>query len=116
MDGFELKDLAGNDINPFIKSYRESLKHQNDMALSQLKQENINREAGIMSKANKAGMMFSNFPQRNKLQNLSQTYLPSLAKQNETYQTGLQKIRNNSVEVYNNIKHLQDLIADLNDS
>lgn len=115
MNDFELADLAGNDVNAFIKAYRDTMRREYDSSIARLNQEKRTQDASIMSNANRAGMMFSNFPQRQKMQYEAQTYLPSLAKANETYQTGLQALRNNAVKAYNNIASMREAIADLNE-
>lgn len=114
MDNINLTDLQGTDVNSFVKAYRDSLKNQYDTSLSQLKEEKRQRDANIMSDANTAGVMFSNFPERTKIQYEAQSYIPSVAKANETYQTGLQSLRENAVSAYNNIKSLQSAISELN--
>ena len=114
MDNINLTDLRGTDVNSFVRAYRDSLKNQYDTSLSQLKEEKRQQDANIMSDANTAGVMFSNFPERTKIQYESQSYIPSVAKANETYQTGLQSLRENAVSAYNNIKSLQSAIGELN--
>lgn len=114
MDNINLTDLRGTDVNSFVRAYRDSLKNQYDTSLSQLKGEKRQQDANIMSDANTAGVMFSNFPERSKIQYESQSYIPSVAKANETYQTGLQSLRENAVSAYNNIKSLQSAINELN--
>ena len=115
MNDFEMKDLKGTDINPIIKSYRDAAKQMYDNNVSNINQARQNSQTSIMSKANQAGVLHSNFPQRLKMQYDAQTYLPSLAKANDTYQTGLQKIRMSAVDAYNNIKGIQDQIKYLNE-
>lgn len=68
----------------------------------------------IMSNANTAGMMYSNFPQRSKIQYDTQTYMPSQTKIQSTYQTGLQKLRQNIINTSNQLKTINDAIAELN--
>lgn len=70
--------------------------------------------ATIMSGANKAGMMYSNFPQRSKIQYDTQSYLPNQIKTQQTYQTGLQKLRENIISTSNQLKTINDAIAELN--
>jgi hypothetical protein len=67
-----------------------------------------------MSGANKAGMMYSNFPTRSKIQYDMGTYTPAQNKIFTTYQTGLDSLRNNIVKYQNSIKDIQDAIAHLN--
>lgn len=103
MEDFVMPSLDGTDIDRFIKEYRDALKQQRDYDLSTLRQQKRNEEANIMSNANKVGMMYSNFPERSKIQNES-TFLNKAANINSTYQTGLDKLRQNAADVYNDIK------------
>lgn len=112
----ELKDLQGNDINQFIKNYRESLSNQYDASVNALRQQRTNDYAGIMSGANKAGMMYSNFPTRSKIQYDTQSYLPTLIKTRQSYQTALDKLRSNAVDLFNQNKTIAEAIDDLNKS
>lgn len=114
MDGLDIKDLQGNNINDFVKNYRDSLDRSYAANVSQLEQQRRNDEASIMAQANARGMMYSNFPERSKMQYEAQTYLPNRQKLFTTYQTGLDKLRSNAVNVYNNIKSIEDAISDLN--
>lgn len=110
-----MEDLQGNDVNQFFLSYRDALKNNYDSAVSALKQNKRNDDASIMSSANRQGLMYSNFPQRAKIQTES-TYLNNLANARNSYQTGLDKLRSNAVNTYNTIKSYQEAISDLNDA
>lgn len=110
----DLKDLKGNDINKFIKNYRDALQAQYDTSVAALNQQRNNDFASIMSGANKSGMMYSNFPQRSKIQYDTQTYRPSIAKAYQSYQTALDKLRSNAIGLYNQNKTIQEAIDDLN--
>lgn len=113
MEDFELVGPNGTDINnEFLKQYRDALKNQYDASLSSLKQQNRNNQASIMSAANERGMMYSNFPQRSKIQ-AETDYLNNVAKLHSTYQTGLDKLRSNAVNAYNQIKAYEEAISDL---
>ena len=114
MDGLDIKDLQGNNINDFVKNYRDSLDRSYAANVAQLEQQRRNDEASIMAQANARGMMYSNFPERAKMQYSANTYLPNLSKAFTTYQTGLDKLRSNAVATYNNIKSIEDAISDLN--
>lgn len=117
MDGLEdFRDLQGNNVNDFIKAYRDELKNDFDANVSNLQQQRRNDMASIMSNANKRGMMYSNFPERSKLQYEANTYLPNYKNIYSSYQTGLDKLRSNALSTYNNIKSLQSSINDLNES
>lgn len=112
----ELKDLQGNDINEFIMNYRKALKNQYDAGNAALTQQRTNDFANIMSGANKAGMMYSNFPQRSKLQYDTSTFYPAQIKSYQSYQTALDKVRNNAINLYNQNKSIAEAIADLNEA
>lgn len=116
MNDFELIAPNGTDINnEFLKQYRDALRSQYDANVSSLRQEKRNADAAIMSGANRAGLMYSNFPQRAKIQNET-NYLKNMSNLHTTYQTGLDKLRGNAVDTYNKIKDLEDAIADLNET
>ena len=102
-----------DDIKDFYQNYRESLSKQYESSLQNLDQQRKNVQASIMSGANKAGMMYSNFPERSKLQYDMNTYLPSQVKARNTYQTGLDSLRNNVLKYQNSITDLQEATAAL---
>lgn len=106
-------DNMGN-IDDFVKAYRDSLLNQYNTTLSSLQNNKRLEEANIMSAANQKGMMYSNFPQRAKMQYQTSTYLPGITDARTSYQTGLDKLRSNAVDVANNIKSIEEAIADLN--
>lgn len=110
-----MEDLQGNDVNQFFLSYRDALKNNYDSAISALKQNRRNDQANIMASANRQGLMYSNFPQRAKIQSEA-SYLNSLANARNTYQTGLDKLRSNAVNAYNTIKSYEEAIADLDEA
>ena len=112
----ELKDLQGNDINQFIKNYRDGLDAQYAASVNDLQQQRKNNFSEIMAGANKAGMLYSNFPERSKLQYDTQSYYPTAIKTHQTYQTALDKLRANAIELYNKNKTIAEAIADLNKS
>lgn len=98
----------------FYKNYRESLSSQYENAKNSLEQQRKNAQASIMSGANKAGILYSNFPQRSKIQYDQNTYQPAQIKLNTTYQSGLDALRNNILKYQNSIADIQDAIAHLN--
>lgn len=106
-------DNMGN-VDDFVKAYRDSLLNQYNTSLSSIQNNRRLEEANIMANANRSGMMYSNFPQRAKMQYLTSTYLPGIVEARTSYQTGLDKLRSNAVSVANNIKSIEDAIADLN--
>lgn len=101
-------------IKEFYQNYRDSLDRQYQSALQSLEQQRKNAQTSIMSGANKAGMLYSNFPTRSKVQYDTSTYTPAVIKLNTTYQTGLDTLRNNILKYQNSIREIQDSIAHLN--
>ena len=107
-------DYQGNLISDFIKAYRDSLKSQRDSINKQLQQQRKNYFASVMGGANRRGMMFSNFPQRDKIRYDTETYMPSMVKVQNNYTSGLDSLRNNAVNLWNKIKSYDESINDLN--
>lgn len=107
-------DYQGNNIGDFIKAYRESLQAQRDSNIKQLNQTRRNYNASIMGAANRRGMMYSNFPQREKISYNANTYMPNLVKVQSSYQTGLDTLRNNAISLWNKIKSYDEATSDLN--
>lgn len=105
---------SDQELQDFYKNYRENLSRQYENNNRLLEQQRKNAQASIMSGANKAGMLYSNFPQRSKIQYDVQTYQPAQVKAYESYSTGLDKLRQNIANYYNSIKDIQDQIAHLN--
>lgn len=103
-----------NEWQDFYRNYRESLSRQNENDTILLDQQRRNAQASIMSGANKAGLLYSNFPQRSKVQYDVSTYQPAQIKLQNTYQTGLNQLQNNILKYQNSIKEIQDSIAHLN--
>ena len=103
-----------NEWQDFYKNYRESLSRQNEVGKQNLWQQRQNAQASIMSGANKAGMLYSNFPQRSKIQYDTNTYDPAVVKLQTSYQTGLDTLRNNILKSQNSIREIQENIAHLN--
>lgn len=113
-------------INGFVNSFREALgeraglaaqdlerqKEKDLVALDASKRNDFN---GIMGSANTLGMMYSNFPKRTKEQYLASTYEPNKVKIQDTYQTGLDKLRSNSVNYINQLAEINEAINDLNE-
>lgn len=102
------------EIKDFYKNYRDSLERQYQTGLQNLDQQRKNAQASIMSGANKAGMLYSNFPERSKIQYDQQTYQPMQIKLQNSYQTGLNTLRNNILKYQNSIADIQDAIAHIN--
>lgn len=103
-----------NEMQDFYKNYRESLSKQYENAKLALEQQRKNAQQTIMTGANKAGMLFSNFPTRSKIQYDAGTYDPARIKLGTTYQSGLDTLRTNILNQQNAIADIQDAIAHLN--
>lgn len=103
-----------NEWQDFYKNYRESLSRQNEVAKQNLDQQRKNAQQSIMSGANKAGMLYSNFPQRSKIQYDQNNYQPEQVKLYNSYSTGLNSLQQNILKFQNSIKEIQDSIAHLN--
>lgn len=106
--------MINQEVDPFITAYRDSLERNRDLAVQNLDNTRKLQFQNIMSGANKAGMMYSNFPQRSKIQYDTQTYNPARVKIQQTYQTGLDKLRSNIINLSNQMKSINEAIADLN--
>lgn len=109
-------DNQGNNISEFVKAYRDSLKAQRGSNLKQLQQQRRNYFASIMGAANRRGMLYSNFPQREKMIYNTGTYDPALVKNQTAYQTGLDSLRNNTLTLWNKIQALNEATDDLNNA
>ncbi len=101
-------------IKDFYQNYRDSLDRQYQTSLQALDQQRKNAQSSIMSGANKAGMLYSNFPMRSKIQYDQSAYQPALIKLQNTYSTGLDTLRNNILKYQNSIADIQESIAHLN--
>ena len=110
----DLTDLKGNDINTFIKNYRDALAAQKEADIKALDTTRENAQTSIMSNANRAGLMYSNFPEMNKIKYDTQTYYPALIKAQQSYQTSLDKVRSNAINLFNQNKNIIDAINELN--
>lgn len=111
MDNFTT--YTGEDVNQFIKNYREALQAQRDSSIKQLEQQRRNDYATIMSGLNKAGALYSNFGERAKTKYLASTYSPALVKVQNSYQTALDNLRSNAVKLWNQIKAYEEASSDL---
>lgn len=103
-----------NEWQDFYRNYRKSLSRQNENDAILLDQQRRNAQASIMSGANKAGLLYSNFPQRSKVQYDVSTYQPAQIKLQNTYQTGLSTLQNNILKYQNSIREIQEAINHLN--
>lgn len=105
-----------DEVNNFISSYRDLLERQRDMGMQNLENNRRNQFQNIMGAANKVGMLYSNFPERAKIQYDTGTYMPARIKLQSTYQTGLDKLRSNTLNLVNQLKTINEAIADLNEA
>lgn len=106
--------MIDSTVDPFINAYRDSLERQRDLSMQSLDNTRRNDFATIMAGANKAGMLYSNFPQRDKIKYDTQSYMPAQVKIQQSYQTGLQKLRENTINMANQLKTINEAIAELN--
>lgn len=106
--------MIDSTVDPFIKAYRKSLENQRDLSMQNLENTRRNDFATLMSNANVAGAMYSNFPQRDKIKYDTQTYTPQQVKIQQSYQTGLDKLRENTINMANQLKTINEAIAELN--
>lgn len=97
-----------DEINSFIDQYRDSLGKQRDLNMQALDNARKNYYQNLMGSSNALGMMYSNFPERAKIQYDTNTYMPNRSKVQNTYQTGLDTLRNNVVNAINTIADLKD--------
>lgn len=104
---------TGEDVNEFYKNYREALEAQRSSNLKQLEQQRRNDFASIMSGANRRGMLYSNFPEREKIKYNVGTYFPAVQKVNTSYMTGLDSLRANMVNFLNQKKAYDEAAAEL---
>lgn len=103
-----------NQIKQFYQNYRDSLDRQYQSGLQNLEQQRKNAQTSIMGGANKAGMLYSVFPARAKIQYDQNTYQPAQVKLSNSYITGLDTLRNNILKYQNSIAEIKDSIAHLN--
>lgn len=106
--------MIDSTVDPFIKAYRKSLENQRDLSIQNLENTRRNDFTTLMSNANVAGAMYSNFPQRDKIKYDTQTYMPQQVKIQQSYQTGLDKLRENTINMANQLKTINEAIAELN--
>lgn len=101
-------------VDDFIKAYRDSLTKQYDSNRALIDNSRNLAETDVMNNANARGMMYSNFPQRDKMKYQTETYMPNVVKARNTYQTGIDKMRQNAIGVVNDIRSIEQAISDLN--
>lgn len=104
---------TGENVNDFITNYRQALQGQRDSAIKQLEQQRRNDYTSIMGGANRRGMLYSNWGQREKQRYNAQTYMPAYTKIQSSYTTALDALRNNAVKLWNQIKSYEEASEDL---
>lgn len=107
-------DYQNNSITDYLRAYRDSLEAQRDANMKQLQQQRKNYFSSLMGAANRRGMMYSNFPQRDKIRYDTESYMPAQVKVQQSYQTGLNSLRENAVNLWNKIQSLNEATSDLN--
>lgn len=105
-----------DEINSFYEKYRDYLDSQRDTSFQAIDNARRNAYQNIMSSANTAGMMYSNFPERAKYQYDTNYYDPARAKVQNSYQTGLSGLFNNMTGIINGIRDLEDAAKAANDA
>lgn len=106
--------MINDKVDPFVTQYRDALERQRDLGYQNIDNTRRNAFSSIMGNANTSGMMYSNFPERSKIQYDTQTYLPNQISTHNTYKTGLDKLRTNTISLSNQLADINDAIADLN--
>lgn len=109
-----LNEYSTGDLGTFAQNYRQALEDQYNADVNALNNKRNLDYTTIMSGANARGMLHSSFPTRDKLKYDVNTYEPALVKTRQTYQTGLDSLYKNVGNYYNQIKNIQEKIADLN--
>ena len=97
-----------DEINSFYEKYRDFLDSQLDTSFQAIDNARRNAYQNIMSGANTAGMMYSNFPERAKYQYDANVYEPARRQAQSSYITGLGTLQNNIIDTINKIADLND--------
>lgn len=100
--------------NEFVQNLRESLQESYETGMQNLSNQRFLDQSKIMNQANKAGVMFSNIPERMKIQYDTNTYMPGQVSLRNTYQTGLDNLRNAGVNAANQVAYYQQMIDHYN--
>ena len=101
-------------LNDYIKAYRATLQPQLNATQGNLVQARENAFGTIMNTASQQGMIHSNFTARDKLKYDTGTYEPAAIKAQQTYQAGLDTLRQNTANLANTVKNIREKIADIN--
>lgn len=107
-----LQPLAAD--NEFITNLRDALKQSYATGMASLQNQRYLDQSSLMNKANRSGVMFSNIPQRAKLQYDTQTFMPGQVNLRQSYQTGLDNIRSNAINAANQVAYYQQMIDHYN--
>lgn len=100
--------------NEFVQNLRTALDESYQAGLANLENQRSQGHRQIMQSANKAGVLFSNIPQAMKIQYDTDTYMPAQVKLRNSYQTGLQALRENSLNAINQVAYYQQMIDHYN--
>lgn len=100
--------------NEFIQNLRTALTDSYNAGMANLDNQRKLDHAAIMNNANKAGVLFSNIPQRMKIQYDTNTYMPAQTNLRNSYQTGLDTLRNNGINAANQVSYYQQMIDHYN--
>lgn len=96
--------------NEFIQNYRKSLQESYDAGVKALENQRQLDHSAIVNQANKAGVLFSNIPQRMRTQYDTQTYMPNYTGLQSSYQSGLDTLRNNGINAANQVAYYKQMI------
>lgn len=96
--------------NEFIQNYRKSLQESYDAGVKALENQRLLDHSAIMNQANKSGVLYSNIPQRMRTQYDTQTYMPNYTNLQNSYQTGLDTLRNNGINAANQVAYYKQMI------
>lgn len=99
-------------LNQFMSNYSSALKNQYDANLANLARERANAQVSIMSNANVGGTLYSNLTGRDKVKYDTNTYLPGVQNAYNTYQTGLNEMREKAAALANTLKGYEESTAD----
>lgn len=108
----EFNPLESN--NEFVNNLRTALTESYDAGMANLANQRQLDQSALMNKANKAGVMFSNIPQRMKIQYDTSTYMPAQVNLRNSYQTGLDTLRQNGLNAANQVAYYQQMIDHYN--
>ena len=111
----KLNEYSSDNLGDFMSNYRTALEEQRTADLGNLENQRNLAYTGIMTGANRRGLLHSNFPARDKLRYDVETYEPAKIKIQQSYQTGLDTLYNNAAKYLNQIKSYREKTSDIND-